>query len=154
MISGQYFFCWGYRHGKDLPFKKGNCAAARALYRKKIGAMYFIESISFERGPRGERCTWGIQFIVLVFWPKDFVCSFFAGCHEAPENFYIVCPTAGITSMDTGTIFSAETTGNCRRLALPPAAMSANGSYNIAPTLCWQGQSPSISSSEYVHSFW
>ena len=37
-------------------FKKGNCAAARALYRKKNAAEHFIESISFERGPRGERC--------------------------------------------------------------------------------------------------
>ena len=42
-----------------MPFKKGNCAAARALYRKKIAAEHFIESISFERGPRGERGVLG-----------------------------------------------------------------------------------------------
>ena len=41
---------------RNLPFKKGNCAAARALYRKKIAAEHFIKSISFERGPRGKKC--------------------------------------------------------------------------------------------------
>ena len=64
MISGQYFFVGAIYMAKhfiewNLPFKKGNCAAARALYRKKIAAEHFIESISFERGPRGERGVLG-----------------------------------------------------------------------------------------------
>jgi hypothetical protein len=68
MISGQYFFVGAIYMAKhfiewNLPFKKGNCAAARALYRKKIVAehfIYFIESISFEwKGASGWKVYMG-----------------------------------------------------------------------------------------------
>ena len=63
-------------------------------------------------------------------------CPVLAGHHEAPENFHIVRPAAGISSIDTRAILSAETAGNCRRFGLPGAIASANLSCDIAPALC------------------